>query len=106
LREVRRVLAPGGWYLLQTPNKWTNTVFETIRWRSFTAWREIHCALHTAAQLERRFKRHGFTVTFDDVPVVTEFFRQKIRRHLGSAGVLAVRVANPDRLPRRWRVRI
>ena len=103
LREVRRVLAPGGWYLLQTPNKWTNTVFETIRWRSFTAWREIHCALHTAAQLERRFERHGFGVSFDDVPVVTPFFVEKVRRHLGMPGVAAIRVLNPDRLPRRWR---
>ena len=37
LREVARVLKPNGCYLLQTPNKWTNSVFETIRWRSFTA---------------------------------------------------------------------
>jgi SAM-dependent methyltransferase len=103
LREVTRVLAPGGWYLLQTPNKWTNTIFETIRWKSFTAWREIHCALHTAAQLERRFRRHGFAVAFDDVAVVTEFFVGKVRRHLGGAGVAALRLLNPDRLPRRWR---
>ena len=103
LREVTRVLRPGGAYLLQTPNKWTNTVFETIRWRSFTAWREIHCALHTAGQLERRFSAHGFTTEFADVPVVTEFFLGKIRRHLGGLGVAAVRVLNPDALPRRWR---
>lgn len=103
LREVTRVLRDGGAYLLQTPNKWTNTVFETIRWRSFTAWREIHCALHTASQLERRFVRHGFRVTFADVPVMTPFFRDKVRRHLGGPGVAALTVLNPDRLPRRWR---
>jgi 2-polyprenyl-3-methyl-5-hydroxy-6-metoxy-1,4-benzoquinol methylase len=103
LREVARVLRPGGAYLLQTPNKWTNTVFETIRWRSFTAWREIHCALHTAGQLERRFAAHGFAAEFADVPVVTEFFLGKIRRYLGWPGVAAVRVLNPDKLPRRWR---
>jgi cyclopropane fatty-acyl-phospholipid synthase-like methyltransferase len=103
LAEVRRVLVPGGWYLLQTPNKWTNTVFETIRWRSLTAWRSIHCALHTAAQVERRFTRHGFSVNFDDIPVVTDYFIEKVRRHLGGIGVLALRVFNPDHLPRRWR---
>src|SRR5262249_58323037 len=47
LAEVRRVLRPGGAYALQTPNKWTNSVFETIRWRSFTAWKQDHCALHS-----------------------------------------------------------
>lgn len=99
LREVRRVLRPGGCYLLQTPNRWTNTVFETIRWRSFTAWRADHCALHTARQLRRRLRRHGFTPAFYDVPVVTDFFRRKVRRYLGPAGLLALRVLDPDRLP-------
>jgi len=103
LREVSRVLRDDGAYLLQTPNKWTNTVFETIRWRSFTAWRGIHCALHTAAQLERRFRRHGFLVTLADVSIMTPFFREKVRRYLGTPGVWALSVCNPDRLPRRWR---
>ena len=68
LREVRRVLVRGGHYLLQTPNKWTNTVFETIRWRSFTAWRADHCALHSYRQIIRRFARHGFVTTFYRIP--------------------------------------
>ena len=103
LSEVRRVLKPGGWYLLQTPNKWTNTVFETIRWRSFTRWRRDHCSLHTFGQLERRFRRHDFVTSFADVPVVNEFYRQKVRRHLGGLGILLLALVNPDRLPRRLR---
>jgi SAM-dependent methyltransferase len=99
LQEVRRVLARGGRYLLQTPNKWTNTVFETIRWRSFTAWREGHCALHTYAQLRRRFARHAFDLRFHDVKVVTEFFRRKVRRYLGPPGLALLSVVNPDRMP-------
>ena len=47
LAEVARVLRPGGAYALQTPNKWTNSVFETIRWRSVTAWKADHCSLHS-----------------------------------------------------------
>jgi SAM-dependent methyltransferase len=106
LAEVRRVLKPGGWYLLQTPNKWSNTIFETIRWRSFTRWRADHCALHTPGQLERRFRRHGFETTFADVPVVTPFFRQKVRRHLGRPGALLLALANPDWLPLRLRTNL
>jgi SAM-dependent methyltransferase len=99
LVEVRRILKPGGWYLLQTPNKWTNSIFETIRWRSFTRWRADHCSLHTYGQLRERFARHGFDLRFDDVQVVTEFYRQKVRRYLGPVGSFALRVANPDRWP-------
>jgi len=103
LVEVRRVLRPGGSYLLQTPNKWTNTVFETIRWRSFTRFREDHCSLHTLSQLDARLRRLGFEPRAYDVPVVNDFFRAKVRQYIGGAGVLALRVINPDRLPISWR---
>jgi len=102
LREVRRVLKAGGRYLLQTPNKWTNAPFETLRWRSLR-WREDHCALHSYSQLQRRLARHGFSVRFYDIPVVTDFFKRKIRHYLGPAGLAALTVANPDRLPLRFR---
>jgi SAM-dependent methyltransferase len=99
LAQVRRVLKPGGSYLLQTPNKWTNAIFETIRWRSFTRWKADHCSLHTYWQLRSRLTGLGFEVTFVDVKVVTAFFREKVRRYLGRAGLLSLAIANPDRLP-------
>jgi SAM-dependent methyltransferase len=106
LDEVRRVLKPGGAYLIQTPNKWTNVVFETIRWRSFTRFREDHCSLHTLGELARRLARHGFTSGAYDVPVVNDFFRGKVRRYLGPLGLLALRVVNPDRLPLAFRTNL
>ena len=103
LREVRRVLRGGGSYLIQTPNKWTNTVFETIRWRSFTRFREEHCSLHTLGELNARLRQQGFTPRAYDIPVVNDFFRNKVRTYTGSAGLAALRVVNPDRLPLSWR---
>ncbi len=103
LTEVRRVLRPGGSYLIQTPNKWTNTVFETIRWRSFTRFREEHCSLHTLGELNARLRRLGFEPNTYDVPVVNDFFRAKVGRYTGGIGLLALRVVNPDRLPPSWR---
>jgi SAM-dependent methyltransferase len=99
LIEVRRVLRAGGSYLIQTPNKWTNTVFETIRWRSFTRFREEHCSLHTLGELIARLCRLGFVPRAYDIPVVNDFFRDKVRRYVGGAGLVALRVVNPDRLP-------
>ena len=106
LREVSRVLRPGGRYLVQTPSKWPNTLFETIRWKSFTRWRDDHCALHTPGQLRQRLEAHGFAVQFFDVPVVNDFFRGKVRRHLGWPGAVALTLANPDRLPVKWRTNL
>ena len=97
LREVRRVLRTGGAYLMQTPNKWMNVVFETIRWRSFTRFREDHCSLHTLGELTARLSRHGFESRAYDVPVVNDFFREKVRAYAGPVGALALRLVNPDR---------
>lgn len=105
LREVNRVLRPGGSYLVQTPNKWMNALFETIRWRSLQ-WREDHCSLHTLGELRARLARHGFSVHVYDVPVVNEFFREKVRRYAGPIGVVGLRVVDPDRLPLAWRTNL
>jgi SAM-dependent methyltransferase len=101
LQEVRRVLKPNGWYLLQTPNKWTNAVFETIRWKSFSKWKLYphHCSLHNYWQLKQRFKDNGFEIEIYNMPVVTDFFKSKMESSLGSAGLLLIRVINPDKLP-------
>ena len=106
LAEVRRVLRRGGVYLIQTPNKWMNVVFETIRWRSFTRFREDHCSLHTLGELKARLRKHGFEPQVHDVPVVNDFFRAKVRTYAGWPGSAALAIVNPDRLPLAWRTNL
>lgn len=106
LEEVSRVVTPGGWYLIQTPNRYTNVVFETIRWRSFTRFREDHCSLHSLSELRDRLRRHGFEARAYDIPVVNDFFRHKVRTYAGWPGTLALAIVNPDRLPLSWRTNL
>jgi len=110
LKEVTRVLKAGGYYLLQTPNKWTNFPFELVRhgrrfgrqrgfMNAYKLMMEDHCSLHNYWQIKRRFNKHGFEVRFFDIPVVNEWFRAKIERYLGRFGLLALKILNPDKLP-------
>jgi cyclopropane fatty-acyl-phospholipid synthase-like methyltransferase len=99
LSEVARVLKSRGYYLLQSPNKWTNSVFETVRWRSFTKWRDDHCSLHSYSQFKSVLGRHGFTVEYVSVRTVNDYFKAKVRAYLGAPGLWTLAVLNPDRLP-------
>jgi 2-polyprenyl-3-methyl-5-hydroxy-6-metoxy-1,4-benzoquinol methylase len=103
LREVSRVLKPKGYYLLQTPNKYTNIIFETIRWKSLTKWRSDHCSLHTYNQILRRLHKCDFSVTFVEIPVVNDFFKKKIKFHMGNFGLFLLKIMNPDKLPNNFR---
>lgn len=107
LSEVRRVLKTNGYYLLQTPNKWTNIPFETLRFFRKYGIRHTfdflkppeHCSLHSYRQVRNRLRKHNFSAEFYDIPVVNDFFRQKLKRFAGNFGLMALKVVNPDELP-------
>ena len=79
LREVARVLKPNGCYLFQTPNKYSNALFETLHSRSLQ-WKNYHPSLHTPRQLKKRLLKHNFTVRFIKMNPVTPFFLKKLQR--------------------------
>ena len=84
--EVHRVLKAGGYYLFQTPNKYSDVVFETLALRSLK-WRRAHPSLHTPGQLRRRLESHGFDVRFVKMNPMNAYMRGKLKR-LGPAAHL------------------
>ncbi len=99
INEVRRILKPGGFYLLQTPNKLTNVPFEIIKNNSFTRYKKYHCSLQTYWSLKKLLISHGFEVKFKKIPVMNDFIYQKIEKVFGRAGSFLLKLVNPDRLP-------
>jgi len=80
--EVTRVLRKGGYYLFQTPNKFSNVIFETWYHKSFN-WKITHPSLHTPGQLKRRLSMSGYEVTFVKMNPINEFTLNKIRKKFG-----------------------
>jgi SAM-dependent methyltransferase len=96
LSEVGRVLRPEGHYLFQTPNKYSNVVYETL-WTKSLQWRRYHPSLHSPGQLKRRLAKHGFETRFVKMNPVNEFTLKKLQR-LGPIGYVFKKV-NFRRLP-------
>lgn len=79
LCEVSRVLKPNGYYLFQTPNKLSNSIFETLKCRSM-AWKKYHPSLHFYGQLRRRLNRNNFSFQCTKMNTMNEFVIKKIRK--------------------------
>lgn len=90
ISEVRRVLCPGGYYLFQTPNRYSNITYETLRTKSLQ-WRRYHPSLHSPGQLRRRMARHGFETRFVKMNPINEFTEKKLQK-LGPLGHILRRV--------------
>ena len=86
ISEVSRVLSPGGYYIFQTPNKYSNIIFETLQTRTLQ-WRHYHPSLHSPGQLRRRLAGHGFDVRFVKMNPVNEFTMKKFKK-LGPLGTI------------------
>lgn len=99
LQEVKKILKNEGYYLLGTPNKITNILFEIIKEKSLTRWKKYHCSLCTYWGLKKIFQKNGFEIKFVYVPIINDFFKAKIKKYLGCFGLFLIKIFNPDKFP-------
>lgn len=96
LKEVVRILKPGGRLIFQTPNKYTNIPWEIIQYRSLTKWRNYHCSLQTLRSLHRILEEAGFQdITIEKFGLCTEYKITLARKKLGILGPFLLRSTNP-----------
>lgn len=96
ISEVRRVLRHDGYYMFQTPNKYSNAIYETL-WTKSLKWRRYHPSLHSPGQLKRRLAKHNFKARFVKMDPINEFTLKKLNK-LGLAGHILKKI-NFRRLP-------
>ncbi len=96
--EIRRILKPGGSLIFQTPNKPMNIMFEMIRNKSFTKYREYHCSLQTVASLRKMLQASGFEeIVIEKYSLYSAFNKKKVRKYFGIFGPVIMKICS--RLP-------
>ena len=96
LQQVARILKKGGYYLFQTPNKYSNSVFETMKTRSFR-WRKYHPSLQSGGSLKKLLSLHGFDCRFIKLNPFNDFTAKKLA--LGRLFVKLLSKINFEYLP-------
>ncbi|WP_431857376.1 class I SAM-dependent methyltransferase [Azospirillum sp.] len=100
LKNVRRLLRPGGLFIFQTPNILIDVPYWVLALRLFNreklAWlfRE-HCSLQTYPSLKRLLRGAGFTdIRIEKNRSDTEFKKEYVRKTLGPVGLAILHASN------------
>jgi ubiquinone/menaquinone biosynthesis C-methylase UbiE len=87
LREVNRILVPGGRFIFETPNIFFDPFYQLSRqengrrvhtWRTY---REAHCSTQSYWFLINKLKVAGFeAINFERMPFYDDVFKDKVRK--------------------------
>ncbi|WP_459479408.1 class I SAM-dependent methyltransferase [Clostridium saccharoperbutylacetonicum] len=95
LMEIYRVLKPDGKFIFQTPNLYINSIWETIRWKSFTEWKKEHCSLQTCKSLKRKLDNAGLNnIIIEKNNLYSEFNEQKLKKYIGALNKIVLKMLN------------
>jgi 2-polyprenyl-3-methyl-5-hydroxy-6-metoxy-1,4-benzoquinol methylase len=85
-KQIIRVLKPGGMIIFQTPNKYLDIFYESIKFKSFAKWKSIHCSLQTPSSLKTLLDECGFIrVQIEKVKISNStYYKRKAEKYLGS----------------------
>jgi ubiquinone/menaquinone biosynthesis C-methylase UbiE len=81
IKEVFRVLKPGGKYLFLTPNKCVNKPYLIYHTKSLTNWHGGpygHVSLQTKRSMKKLFKKNGFKVLFPKVQAYQDYLKKRL----------------------------
>ena len=91
LKEVKRVLKPGGYYIVETPNKPFNLLWETLRGNrgKVKFW---HPSLFTPKSLTKEMNKLNFVVKFYKQRNFTPKSEKKLKKVFGPFGSLIAKL--------------
>ena len=75
-----------------------NIMFEAIRNKSFTKYKEYHCSLQTTSSLRKMLISSGFeNITIEKHSLYSEFNKQKVKKYFGIFEMMIMGICS--RLP-------
>jgi ubiquinone/menaquinone biosynthesis C-methylase UbiE len=98
LDEVYRVLKNHGYYLFQTPNKYTSLPYSIFKDKNLS-YRAYHPSLQSLFSLKKIMRKHRFTVKIIKQPVFTDFMKAKLQTQFGKSIVNLISRMKWNRIP-------
>lgn len=91
--EVYRVLKNKGILIFQTPNKYTNILWEIIKKKSINKWKEDHFSLQTKSSLRKKLLSVNFNqIIIEKNEIMTPHNINKVREKLGLFGIFLLKI--------------
>ena len=97
LNEIKRILKKGGCYIIQTPNKPFNIVWNIITGNK--GWREWHQSLCNYFEIKKLLRKYKFEARFYKIKYFTQYTLSKAKKIVTPFGARVISHINPKNIP-------